>query len=105
MVLQRSKLSVRRTVMMLTIRSRNRDNGARRREGGLYTRRCSLGARFHEKSLYGRWVLPVLVRRGKRFFFSFFFFFLAVGENIAKENGSRRGRFLSPYGYTHLKDA
>ena len=34
MVLQRSKLPARRTVMMLTIRSRNRDNGGAGRGGG-----------------------------------------------------------------------
>lgn len=81
MVLQRSKLSVRRTVMMLTIRSRNRDNGARRGRVDC-THVVALGARFHEKSLYGRWYY----RYAKGF--SFFLFFLAVRE---EENGSRRG--------------
>lgn len=104
MVLQRSKLSVRRTVMMLTIRSRNRDNGARRgRVDCTHVVALSVPAsmrnRFMDGGYYRYWSAE------ERDFSFLFFFFLAVGENIAKENGSRRGRFLSPYGYTHLKDA
>lgn len=73
-VLQRSKLSVRRTVMMLTIRSRNRDNGPRRGRVDC-THVVARGARFHEKSLYGRcYGTTAAGPRSKRFFFFFFFF-------------------------------
>lgn len=85
MVLQRSKLSVRRTVMMLTIRSRNRDNDARR-EG---VDRTHVVAR-EEPRMRNRFMDGAVASRTRRFsFFSFFFFNSKRGTGSRKSNSFR----------------